>query len=104
MLRLTEVKLPLDHPEPDLRDAILGKLGIPADQLIRYEIRRRGYDARKRANIALIYTLDVEVKNEAAVLRQLRSDRHVAPAPDLAYRFVARAPAGCQSRDRKSVV
>jgi uncharacterized FAD-dependent dehydrogenase len=98
MLQLTEVKLPLDHPESDLRDAILGKLAIPADQLIRFEIRRRGYDARKRAKIALIYTLDVEVRNEAAVLRRLRGDRHVAPAPDLAYRFVARAPAGCQSR------
>ena len=65
MLRLTEVKLPLDHPESDLIAAILGKLGIPAERLLRYSIHRRGYDARKRSNIFLIYTLDVEVRDEA---------------------------------------
>jgi uncharacterized FAD-dependent dehydrogenase len=92
MLRLTEVKLPLDHADGELPAAILRKLRIPADQLVRFEIHRRGYDARKRSEIALIYTLDVELRNEAAVLRRLRDDRHVNPTPDTAYRFVARAP------------
>jgi uncharacterized protein len=65
MLRLTEVKLPLDHSEADLPAAILKKLGIPAEQLVRFAVHRRGYDARKRSAIHLIYTLDVEVQNEA---------------------------------------
>ncbi len=98
MLRLTEVKLPLEHPEADLRSAILRKLGIAADQLIHYAIHRRGYDARKRSAISLIYTLDVEVRNEAAVLKRLRQDPHVGPTPDMAYRFVARAPKGLDKR------
>ena len=28
MLRLTEIKLPLDHPEADLRSAVCQRLGI----------------------------------------------------------------------------
>ncbi len=98
MLRLTEVKLPLDHPESALPAAILKRLAIPAGQLIRYDIHRRGFDARKRAQIALIYTLDVEVKQEAAVLKRLRGDKHVQPTPDMAYRFVAHAPDNLRSR------
>jgi uncharacterized FAD-dependent dehydrogenase len=98
MLRLTEVRLPLDHPENAIRRVILKKLGIPAEQLIRFEIHRRSYDARKRAEIALIYTLDVEVANESALLKRLRSDKHVMPTPNMAYRYVAQAPEHLRSR------
>src|SRR5688572_16449774 len=92
MIRLTEVKLPLDHPEPALRAAILKRLGIAADELTGYTVFRRAVDARKAA-IALTYTLDVEARNEAALLARMKNDRHVGPAPDMSYRFVARAPA-----------
>jgi uncharacterized FAD-dependent dehydrogenase len=98
MLRLTEVKLPLDHPEGALRAAILKRLGILDGDLIRFEIHRRGYDARKRAEIALVYTLDVQVKDEAAQLKRLHDDKHVSITPDMAYRFVAQAPEGLVSR------
>ncbi len=98
MLRITEVKLPLDHAESALSAAILKRLAIAPDQLLRFEIHRRGYDARKRVAIALIYTLDVEVKNEAAVLKRLRGDKHVMPTPDMAYRYVAQAPEQLHSR------
>ena len=92
-MRLTELKLPLDHSGDDLRNAILKRLAIAADELVGYTIFRRGHDARKPSAIAFIYTLDVEVNNEAAILKRLRGDRHVGPTPDTSYRFVARAPA-----------
>ncbi len=98
MLRLTEVKLPLDHPAGAIETAILKKLSLAAGQLVRFDIHRRGVDARKRGEITLIYTLDVEVTNEAAVLKRLRADKHVMPTPDMAYRFVARAPESLGSR------
>src|SRR5688572_1447851 len=97
MIRLTEVKLPLDHPEPALRAAILKRLGIAADELTGYTVFRRAVDARKAA-IALTYTLDVEARNEAALLARMKNDRHVGPAPDMSYRFVARAPAALKTR------
>ena len=98
MLRLTEIKLPLDHPETALKAAVLKRLGIPEHELIRFEIHRRGYDARKRGQIALVYTLDVEITREAAVLKRLAGDKHVVPTPDMTYQFVARAPDGFDNR------
>src|SRR5690242_11166617 len=91
-MRLTELKLPLDHSEADLRAAILKRLGVAADELLGYSIFRRGHDARKPSAIAFIYTLDVELRNETAVLARLAGDRHVGPTPDTAYRFVTAAP------------
>ena len=51
MLRLTDIKLPLDHPESALRDAILARLGIAADELAGFTVAKRSHDARKRGAI-----------------------------------------------------
>ena len=98
MLRLTDVQLPLDHAETELPAAILARLKIAADELIGYTIFRRGYDARKKSAITLVYTLDVEVKNEAAVLSRLNDVPHVGITPDTSYKFVAQALANLQKR------
>ncbi|MDC5849600.1 NAD(P)/FAD-dependent oxidoreductase [Vibrio europaeus] len=98
MIRLNEIKLPLDHEEEALTAAITKKLGISKDQVISYNVFRRGYDARKKANILLIYTLDVIVENEAALLEQFVSDPHVKETPDMEYKFVAKAPENITER------
>lgn len=98
MIRLNEIKLPLDHEEEALTAAITKKLGISEDQVISYNVFRRGYDARKKANILLIYTLDVIVENEAALLEQFVSDPHVKETPDMEYKFVAKAPENVTER------
>ena len=92
MLRLTEIKLPLDHPPEAIARAAVTRLGIPPQELISCTVFRRAHDARKKSAILLIYSLDVEVKNEAAVLKRFEKDPHVKPTPDIDYRFVARAP------------
>ena len=92
MLRLTEVKLPLDHAEADLAAAAATRLGVPAADVKSITIFRRAVDARKKAAILLIYTLDVEAADEAAVLARLGGDRSVSVAPDTGYHFVTRAP------------
>jgi uncharacterized protein len=98
MLRLTDVQLPLDHPEADLPAAILARLKIAADELVGYTIFRRGHDARRKNAIKLIYTLDVEVKNEAALLARLHGVPHVGITPDTGYKFVTQAPADVAKR------
>ncbi|MBN8924356.1 MAG: hypothetical protein BGP10_09055 [Rhodanobacter sp. 68-29] len=98
MLRLTDIKLPLDHPAEALPKAIRAKLGILPDELRGFTVFRRGYDARKRGAIALIYTLDVDVADEAALLARHADDRHVQPTPDTSYRYVAQAPAKLEHR------
>ncbi len=89
MLRLTELKLPLDHDDAALHEAAQARLGVPVASL---HVFRRGYDARRRSAIHLIYTLDVTVEDEAAVLARFAGDPHVRPTPDMAYRHVAHAP------------
>src|SRR5471032_2694564 len=82
MLRITEIKLPLDHPAEDLQAALLNKLGIPASDLIGFTIYRRGVDARKKNEILLVYTLDAEVENEANLLKKFADDHRVNLRPD----------------------
>src|SRR6516164_3900226 len=98
LLRLTDVKLPLDHEEGALKSAILGRLKIPARDLVGFSVFRRATDARKRGAIALTYTLDIEVANEAALLKRFAQDRDLSRAPDMNYRFVTRAPEGSTAR------
>jgi hypothetical protein len=93
MIRLTELRLPLDHAAAALSEAICGRLEIVADDLLGYAVVRRGNDARKRAAIKLVYAVDVTVRNEASVLARMAGDVHVRPTPDTTYRFVTRAPA-----------
>jgi uncharacterized FAD-dependent dehydrogenase len=93
MLRISEVKLPLDHAEEALPQAIAARLGVPSSDLISFYVYRRGYDARKRDHILLVYTIDAQVRDEASVLARAAGDRHIVPAPDMQYRFVANASA-----------
>ena len=92
MIRLTNIQLPLDHNETALRQAILDKLEIPGDELIEFTVYRRGYDARKKAAILLIYTLDVETTKNEFLLEQFIADQLVKATPDMRYQFVTKAP------------
>ncbi|MHB1567346.1 MAG: NAD(P)/FAD-dependent oxidoreductase [Acidiferrobacter sp.] len=98
MLRIREIKLPLDHSEDALKEAIVRQLHIDDSELLSYSIARRGYDARRRGDVVLVYTVDVEIRNEPQVLRQCRNRAQVGLAPDLVYRFVAQAPAPLRTR------
>ena len=101
MLRLTELRLPLSHPEGALRTAILRRLGLTERDLLGFTVFRRGHDARKPSAIMLVYTIDLELRDEAAVLRRHAGDAHLGPAPDTRYRFPARAP---EAEARRPVV
>ncbi len=93
MLRLSEVKLPLDHKDHELTGAIVEKLAITSGELLNYTIFKRSYDARKRKNILLSYQLDVELTKSAEnkVLEDFAGRHTVKPSPDTSYQLVARA-------------
>ena len=98
MLRLTEIRLPLDHTPEALRAAIVEKLGIADANLLDFSIFKRSYDARSKRNIQLIYIVDAQVKNSNALLQQHRNHPHIKAAPDMAYRSVAQAPSTLKHR------
>ncbi|MGE0057421.1 MAG: hypothetical protein AB7T32_05515, partial [Dehalococcoidia bacterium] len=98
MLRLTEVKLPLDHSPADLEAAVLERLQLTKDDLTEYVVFKRSVDARKRNAILFTYILDVTVKDEAATLERLKRDSRVSVAPDTSFQIVAHAPQNLMSR------
>ena len=98
MLRLTEIRLPLDHSSDELQSAILNRLKITADALHGYTVARRGYDARKRNAIVAVYSLDVDVTNEAELLKLFSEERNINPTPDTEYKFVTHAPENLKTR------
>jgi uncharacterized protein len=95
-VRLTEIKLPLNHSPQALRDAACQRLKIRDEELLELQIFRRGYDARKKSDIHFIYTLDVQTRDNVAALaraaRQSKTAAHVSVTPDTGYKTVARAP------------
>jgi len=93
MLRITELRLPLDHAEDALRPAILKRLGVSDEALKSFAVFKRSYDARKKSAVVLIYTLDCELEDEHAVLQHFAGDTHIRPTPDTRYHFIGHAPA-----------
>jgi uncharacterized protein len=98
MLRLTEIKLPLDHDEAALHAAVRARLGVAALDLLTVTVFKRSFDARK-AQLIQVYILDVALASadlEAQVLVRLAAqavpDLHTQPAPDMDYHPVAQAP------------
>ena len=94
MLRLTNLTLPLHHADEAMPAAIVKRLRITPRDLVRHQVVRRGHDARDKADILLVYTVDVTLRDEARVLARHSKDRNVQRTPDTRYRPVAQAPAG----------
>ena len=101
MIRLTEIKLPLNHAPEDLTTAITTKLKISAEQMASFVMFKRGYDARNKRNIQLIYTLDITLTDSDLthdLLVQFESDNHVKATPDTSYKYVGQAPENLTER------
>ena len=99
MIRLTELKLPLDHADPALTALIAQTLGISPNQIEQTHVHKRSFDARKHV-LCLVYIAHVEVAPalEAALLEQFKGHPHIGPAPDLNYHPPVQAPAQIQHR------
>lgn len=92
MIRITELRLPLNHAEDALRPAVLARLKLADAEVSDIHVFRRGYDARKKSDVQLVYTLDCTLADgldDAAVLARFGGDPHVRATPDTGYHFLA---------------
>ena len=103
MLRLNELKLPLNHEQAELRRAVIARLGITDVDLLDIEIFKRSYDARNKKQIMLIYQLDLTLREEAEaeLLANPKTALFVKPSPDTSYQFVATATADFPAADQQ---
>ncbi len=104
MLRINEIRLPLDHDTTALENAILKRLGIAKSALTVFSIFKRSHDARKKNAMLFVYSVDVDVRDEAAVLNKLRGDAAVKLSPDTSYHFIGHASAGSTPTLRPVIV
>lgn len=98
MIRLSNIKLQLDHLEQDLIDIILLTLKIKPEQLVSFNVFRRGIDARNKKRINLMYTLDIETTINEQLLLDFKDVQTVKLSPDMTYKFVAKAPEYLEER------
>ncbi|HEX4856349.1 MAG TPA: hypothetical protein VFV28_06015, partial [Limnobacter sp.] len=92
MIRLSELKLPLDHAEDALPALIQSTLKITPQDLKGFTIYKRSYDARKQ-KLLLVYIVDVELHSASLAARLLSkhtTNSHIRPTPDMEYRLVAK--------------
>ena len=90
MLRIHQLKLNVTHSENELKDKILKTLRIPERDLKDYFIRKQSLDARQKPELFYVYTVDVVLTNEIAVLKKLqkkKQDKHIEPCPEKTYVF-----------------
>jgi uncharacterized protein len=98
MIRVTAIRLPLDHQADALAAATAKRLGLSRDEIDGIRVAKRSADARHRERIRLVYTVDVETPREAQVLAQLAGDPQVGPTPDTTYRPVTHATGPVEPR------
>ena len=91
LLRITDLRLPLEHADAALRAAVIDRLGVDAAELADFTVFKRSFDARKKSAVQLIYTVDCELQDLAGVLARHAGDPHIKPAPDTRYHFVGHA-------------
>ena len=93
MLRLSEIKAPLNHTEEELTALIVERLGISSDELLSYTIFKRSFDVRKKTNILIIYHVDAILSSdkEAQLAEKFAGQSFVKMSPDTSYKFVGHA-------------
>lgn len=74
MIRINQIKLPIEHDEAQLEQKILKALKIKKNQLIHYKIAKKSIDARKKPELFYVYSVDVTVDNEIAVLKRVNDN------------------------------
>jgi len=93
VIRITELRLPLEHPPEALPAAVATRLDISVAAIRRLSVFKRSHDARKKNALMFIYSVDVDIANEVQLLERFSHDPKIGPAPDTRYHFVTQAPA-----------
>ncbi|MBT2299029.1 NAD(P)/FAD-dependent oxidoreductase [Variovorax paradoxus] len=100
MIRISEIKLPLDHGDAALAEAIATALGAPVAAIAGFKVFKRSFDARK-PQLFQVYIVDATIADpalEAALLAKFAGHPHIGPSPDMVWRAPVQAPAGLPLR------
>ena len=71
MIRISQIKLPIDHDQNMLVNKICQQLKIQQGDIVSWNIIRRSVDARKKPELKFVYTVEVETGKERKI-RKIR--------------------------------
>lgn len=97
MIRINQVKLPIEHTKGQLLEKTAKLLKIPASSIKDLKIVKKSLDARKKEEIHYIYTVDVSADKEASIIKKARNVNILA-APKQRYQFPASGTASLKHR------
>ena len=86
MIQISQMKLPPDHTREDMERKIAKLLKLPREAVSHFEVVKKSVDARKKPEIFFVYTVWVEVKNEAAAVKKAKN-KNVMLFQPAAYEF-----------------
>src|SRR6266404_854808 len=69
-LRLSNLRLPIDEAEAALPARIARSLGVVVDELRHWRVLRKSLDTRDKQDVQFVYSVEVDVSDEEALLRQ----------------------------------
>ena len=87
MIRITDLTLPFDHNDDELKRLVKYRLDIDDSDLIKISINRSSLDARKKNSIKRVYTVLVQVSDEIGVLEKFTKDNKVSRAQSQIYQI-----------------
>ena len=73
MLRLTNLRVPLDAVSGSLRPLLEKKLSLQPGELLSWRIVRRSVDARDKNDVHFVYTVDISVADESRLRKRNRN-------------------------------
>ena len=89
MIRINQIKVPLEHTQMDIVKKAADILRITPDKILSWQIRKKSVDARKKPDIVIIYALDVSVAAQEKVLAKCRN-KQVQAVTEKPYLFPLR--------------
>ena len=84
MIRVGNIKVPLDFDFNDLEGFCSRKFGIYGNNLIKVRLAKKSVDARKKSDVHFIISLDIEARDEKRLQRSLKN---AVPVNEFRYKI-----------------
>jgi len=89
MIRINQIKLNLNEDEDKLLHIIAKKLRYQNIDKIEYQIVKKSIDARKKDDIKIVYSVDVTVPHEKAIIKRINEKNILLTMPQT-YQYVSK--------------
>ena len=103
MIRINQLKLPVDHGKQDLIKKAAKLLKVPQEKIKSLTIRRQSIDARKKGELLYIYAVDIQIEgNETSAVKRAKSP-NILTVQEKRYQF-PKPEAGAERLTERPVI